>query len=80
MPIRFSTQAANADHMGTDADAPAAMPDALGADGTPRDRSDRRQREPLPGAQGSPDKSEAGKAGRDINAPGFIKEKESDKG
>ena len=80
MPIRFSTQAANADHMGTDADAPAGMPDPLGADGTPRDRADRALRhEPRSGARAEPGKSNAGKAGKDINAPGFIKEKDSDK-
>ena len=79
MPIRFSTQAANADHMGTDADAPAGMPDSVGADGTPRDRADRTRRESRSGAQGEPDKTNAGKAGKDINAPGFIKEKDSDK-
>ncbi|ROZ78297.1 hypothetical protein EEB15_07620 [Ramlibacter sp. WS9] len=76
MPIRFSTQAANADHMGPEPDAPAGMPDTVGADGTPRDRADRMQREPRSGAQETPD---AGKAGKDINAPGFTKEKDSDK-
>ena len=80
MPIRFSTQAANADHMGTDADAPAGMPNAIGADGTPRDRADRSpRRESRSGAQGEPGKTNAGKAGKDINAAGFIKEKDSDK-
>ncbi len=77
MPIRFSTQAANADHMGPETDAPAGMPDAVGADGTPRDRADRAIRhEPRSGARGTPD---AGKPGKDINAHGFIKEKDADK-
>jgi hypothetical protein len=78
MPIRFSTQAANADHMGTDADAPAGMPDTVGADGTPRDRGDRTSRgESRSGVQGQPDKANAGKPGRDINAPGFVKDKDA---
>ena len=75
MPIRFSTEAANADHMGTDADtgaAPAGTPNTVGTDRHP-------QHEPRSGAQGDPDKTNAGKAGKDINAPGFIKEKDSDK-
>jgi hypothetical protein len=79
MPIRFSTQAANADHMGTD-DVPAGMPDPLGADGTPRDRADRAsRRESRSSAQNEPGKTNAGKPGKDINAPGFIKDKDSDK-
>lgn len=44
MPRRFSTEAANADVMGEDTPAegaPEGMPSAIGADGTPRDRSDR---------------------------------------
>ena len=81
MPIRFSTEAANADHMGTDAEAGTqqGMPD-VGADGTPRDRGDRSpQREPRSGAQGGPDKTGARKPRNDINAPGFVKDKDTDK-
>ncbi len=65
MPIRFSTEAANADKIGVDNDAagaPQGMPDAAEADARPRER----------------DKPVAGKPGKDINAPGFLKEKETD--
>jgi hypothetical protein len=44
MPNTFSTQAANADKLGDDAQidgSPPGMPHEIGADGTPRDRSDR---------------------------------------
>jgi hypothetical protein len=43
MPIRFSTEAANADHMRMESHpgVPEGMPDNIGADGTPRDRADR---------------------------------------
>jgi hypothetical protein len=43
MPNTFSTQAANADVLGDEAQidgAPAGMPHEIGADGTPRERSD----------------------------------------
>lgn len=68
MPIRFSTQAANADHMRMDAEpgAAEALPDAVGADGAPRDRANQ-------------DKDAAAKPGKDINAPGFIKEEDAGK-
>ena len=41
MPNRFSTEAANADAMGEDPAAFEGLTDEIGADGTPRDRSDR---------------------------------------
>lgn len=84
MPIRFSTQAANADHMTPDSDTgdlPKGMPPSVGADGTPRDRADRTaRREPKGGeAKAGDDKATAGKPGKDINAPGFVKDSDADK-
>jgi len=89
MPIRFSTEAANADHMRMDAEpgVPEGMPDAVGADGTPRDRADRgvrskgtAQREPRGGgAREEQDKDTTAKPGKDINAPGFVKDKDAGK-
>jgi hypothetical protein len=86
MPIRFSTEAANADHMRMESQpgVPEGMPDDIGADGTPRDRADRSKR----GAQGEPKGSAAreepakdttAKPGKDINAAGFVKDKDSGK-
>ncbi|MDP3759443.1 MAG: hypothetical protein Q8R01_02860 [Ramlibacter sp.] len=81
MPIRFSTEAANADHMRREAEtgAPEGMPDAVGADGTPRDRADPSlQREPKGGAAPTDrDRDTAAKPGKDINAPGFVKDKDA---
>jgi hypothetical protein len=79
MPIRFSTVAANADVLGEDTapeGAPAGMPEDVGADGTPRDRSDR-----AAARQSRPDPAEDGKAkpGKDINAAGFVKDKDASK-
>jgi hypothetical protein len=78
MPIRFSTQAANADILGDDADAtsvPDGMPKAVGADGTPRDRADRK-----PEREGrTPEGKGEAKPGKDINAAGFVKDKDADK-
>jgi hypothetical protein len=78
MPIRFSTEAANADVIGEDADSkdkPEGMSGALGADGTPRDRFER-----SPKRDGKPDE-QAGEAkpGKDINAAGFVKDKDAAK-
>lgn len=89
MPIRFSTEAANADHMRMDGDSgvPEGMPDAVGADGTPRDRNQRGTRA-KPSAQGKDkervapderDKETAAKPGKDINAAGFVKDKDAGK-
>ncbi len=76
MPIRFSTEAANADVLGEDhtPGATPEMPRAVGADGTPRDRGDR-------GDRSTKAERESGEAkpGKDINAPGFIKDKDSTK-
>ena len=41
MPNRFSTQAANADAMNETPNASEGLTNEIGADGTPRDRSDR---------------------------------------
>ena len=78
MPIRFSTQAANADFLGDDTEmtgAPDGIPQAGGADGTPRGRSDRKQER-----EGrSPEAKGEAKPGKDINAAGFIKDKDAGK-
>ena len=77
MPIRFSTEAANADVLGDDADsreAPGGMP--KGADGTPRQRFSRTQQRDRSSADGAPDQA---KPGKDINAAGFVKDKDSSK-
>jgi hypothetical protein len=89
MPIRFSTEAANADHMRMEAQpgVPEGMPDDIGADGTPRDRADRgvaskrpAQREPKGGAaREDQDKDAPAKPGKDINAAGFVKDKDAGK-
>ena len=75
MPIRFSTQAANADILGDDTETTGAtdgMTQGVGADGTPRDRADRKtEREGRP-----PEAKGEAKPGKDINAPGFVKDKD----
>jgi len=78
MPIRFSTEAANADILGEDTaipGVPEGMPQAVGTDGTPRDRSDRT------GPRESKADASAGEAkpGKDINAAGFAKDKDASK-
>lgn len=81
MPIRFSTQAANADHMRMDTEpaVPEGMPDAVGADGTPRDRADRTRRREPEGGAARDDRDAPAKPGKDINAPGFVKDKDAGK-
>jgi hypothetical protein len=72
MPIRFSTVAANADFLCEDA-APEGAPEAtqpLGAGSAPRARGERGSR---PSRQGD------ARPGKDINAPGFIKDKDDSK-
>ena len=61
-PIRFPTEAANADSMQDDAPGPAAK-------GTPEPQ--RTQKQPAD----SPDS--AVKPGKDINAPGFVRDKDA---
>ncbi len=78
MPIRFSTQAANADVLGDDAElsgTPEGMPQAVGADGTPRGRADGK---PEFEREAAANKGDA-KPGKDINAAGFIKDKDASK-
>ncbi len=60
MPIRFSTEAANADQMGTDTDTANTPQGSPATDEAVRVARDNK---PL-----------AGKPGRDINAAGFLKE------
>lgn len=78
MNTRFSTQAANADVLGDDTNngTSEGMSDNVGADGTPRDRSDRK---PGPQAQTSGIPDSDAKPGQDINAPGFVKDKDAAK-
>lgn len=74
MPIRFSTEAANADHLRVEAE-PDGMSDDVGADGTPRDRGQaRRPREKVKVKDDQP--GDQARPGKDINAPGFVKEKD----
>jgi hypothetical protein len=78
MPIRFSTEAANADILGDDTEAsgkPEGMPKAVGADGTPRDGADRPQER----GNSPPAGDNEAKPGKDINAPGFVKDKDASK-
>jgi hypothetical protein len=78
MPIRFSTEAANADFLRDDAETAGAsegMPQGAGADGMPREALDRKpERESRPPeAKGEP------KPGKDINAAGFVKDQDAGK-
>jgi hypothetical protein len=68
MPIRFSTEAANADILGEDTD------NATAADASPQGLTDRAKRE----TKSSEPRSEA-TPGTDINAAGFIKDKDAGK-
>jgi hypothetical protein len=79
MPIRFSTEAANADVLGEDADtrgAPKGMPKAQSADGTTRRHFSRST--PRGGSSADTTDGEP-KPGKDINAPGWVKDKDSSK-
>jgi hypothetical protein len=79
MPIRFSTEAANADVLGDDADAggtAGGMAKAAGGDKRPRQHFSRstpqgRNSAETPAGQAKP--------GKDINAAGFVKDKDSSK-
>ena len=79
MPIRFSTEAANADVMGEDAEGrgtPAGKPQSARDDWA---RSGRFERPARPrGPAGNAPAPEV-KPGKDINAPGFIKDKDASK-
>ena len=78
MPIRFSTEAANADFLRDDAEIAGAsegMPQGTGADGTPREPSKRKpERESRP-----PEAKGAARPGKDINATGFVKDPDAGK-
>src|SRR3954471_24368882 len=78
MPIRFSTEAANADVLGDDADSstPERSRRAAGADGKLRQRFSRPQQGDR--KSGEPQADQA-KPGKDINAAGFVKDKDSSK-
>ncbi|HXD41909.1 MAG TPA: hypothetical protein VN649_15185 [Ramlibacter sp.] len=73
MPITLSTQAANADILGDDDGSPLGMPHEIGADGTPRDRSDRAVARQSKAAESNPGEA---KPGKDISA---AKDKDADK-
>jgi hypothetical protein len=77
MPIRFSTEAANADILGEDKDGGIAKdgsPERAGADGNPAEPgATSPRREPR---RARKDDGEA-KPGQDINAAGFIKDKDA---
>ena len=78
MPIRFSTQAANADFLRDDAETTGAsdgMPQGVGAHGTPREPSERKpERESRP-----PEAKSEAKPGKDVNVAGFVKDQDADK-
>ena len=75
MPIRFSTEAANADVLGDDADA-GGMARAAGGDKKPRQRFSRS----TPQGRNSADTpADQAKPGKDINPAGFVKDKDSSK-
>ena len=70
MPIRFSTEAANADHLKPE--------DETG--GTPAGTPLSSQRDRKRGeAKAGEDKAIAGKPGKDINAAGFVKDSDAEK-
>ena len=75
MPIRFSTEAANADILGEDADDPT-LAGAAPRARAPHRGEDRFERTaPRQGRTGT--SSGEGKPGKDINAAGFIKDKDA---
>jgi hypothetical protein len=86
MPNRFSTQAANADAMRENARASEGMTDEIGADGTPRDRSDHSSQAEKKGsdtkagdAKAAESKDDQAKPGKDVSSAGFIKDKDAAK-
>jgi hypothetical protein len=77
MPIRFSTQAANADFLRDDETAGASegMPQDVRPDGKPREFPPRK-----PEREGRPPEAKGeAKPGKDINAAGFIKDQDAGK-
>ena len=76
MPIRFSTEAANADFLGEDPEPGSATTGAATASGDGASRRERHGRErPFTRSTGLGEV----KPGKDINAPGFIKDKDAGK-
>ena len=74
MNMRFSTQAANADFLSEDApDAADGLSEDVGVDGTPRDPTGRLQARTPPRRE----REAEAKPGRDINAAGFVKDKDA---
>jgi hypothetical protein len=69
MPIRFSTEAANADVLGEDPESTGATEAVPRADGAPKDRFERSARSGGTAGEAKP--------GKDINAAGFVKDKDS---
>jgi hypothetical protein len=69
MPIRFSTEAANADVLGEDPESTGATEAAARADGAPKDPFERPARSGTAAGDAKP--------GKDINAAGFVKDKDS---
>jgi hypothetical protein len=81
MPNRFSSQAANADAMRENGGASEGMTNEIGADGTPRDRSDHSSPPEKKGsetkggdANAAQSKDDQAKPGMDIDS-GFVKDK-----
>ena len=75
MPIRFPTEAANDPGMKKPS-APDAAPPEVGADGTPRGRADGTPEPPDKRNDTRPNDS---KAGKDINQPGYVRERDTDR-
>jgi hypothetical protein len=72
MPIRFSTEAANADFLVDDNERASGGSQAIDAGRAAADRFSRG-----PGEREAPSGESAGKPGKDINAPGYLKDKDS---
>jgi hypothetical protein len=75
MPIRFSTEAANADFLGEDPEPGSATNGAATATGDGSGKRERQRDRPFTRSAGSGEV----KPGKDINAPGFIKDKDAGK-
>ncbi len=79
MPMRFSTEAANADVMGDDPQPGGVPPEGMPrGPATPTARGDKGAgAQPKRGA--ARNSKDAGKPGKDINAAGFVKDKDASK-
>jgi hypothetical protein len=75
MPIRFSTEAANADILGEDADDPTLAGASPRAQAAPRGEDRFERTAPRQGRTGA--STSEGKPGKDVNAAGFIKDKDA---